>query len=107
MGERPLMIIYNVTMQIDPSVHDEWLQWMKNSHIPEVMNTGCFTEYRMLKVLGDEDKEEITYSLQYTCKSLNEFYDYEKNHAPKIRAEYNARYKDKVVSFRTLLEIVN
>ncbi|MGQ3086877.1 DUF4286 family protein, partial [Flavobacterium sp.] len=30
------MIIYNVTINIDDSVHDKWLTWMMEKHIPEV-----------------------------------------------------------------------
>jgi hypothetical protein len=101
------MIIYNVTVNIDDSVHDEWLHWMRNVHIPDVMNTGMFLESRMLKVLGDEESGGSTYSIQYTCKSMNEFRQYEEVFAPALRAEVNVKYKDKFVAFRTLLEVVS
>jgi hypothetical protein len=100
------MIIYNVTVNIDNTVHDEWLQWMKDVHIPDVMNTGMFTENRILKILGDEESGGTTYSIQYTCKSMNEFRQYEELFAPALRAEVNQKYKDKFVAFRTLLEVV-
>jgi hypothetical protein len=100
------MIIYNVTTQIDPGVHDEWMKWMKSHHIPAVMKTGCFIEYRMLKVLGEEAGGH-TYSIQYTCKAMNDYHEYEQRHAPALRAEYIEKYKDKFVNFRTLLEVVS
>ena len=31
------MIIYNVTISIDKEVENYWLDWMKNTHIPDVM----------------------------------------------------------------------
>lgn len=31
------MIIYNVTVNIEHNVHDEWLKFMKDEHIPDVM----------------------------------------------------------------------
>jgi len=101
------MIIYNVTVNIDHDVHDEWLKWMKETHIPDVMRTNLFTENRMLKVLGDEDSGGVTYSIQYTCKNMDEFKRYESEFAPTFRGEYNRRYKDKYVAFRTLLEVVD
>ena len=100
------MIIYNVTVNIDSSVHDEWLTWMMEVHVPDVMNTGMFTENKILRVLGDEDSGGATYSIQYTCKSMNEFRQYEELFAPALRSEVNERYKDKFVAFRTLLEVV-
>ncbi len=54
------MIIYNVTINIDESVHDEWLQWMQTKHIKDVLNTGCFTSARLVKVLVAKKLWQIT-----------------------------------------------
>ena len=100
------MIIYNVTVNIEDSVHNEWLEWMRNSHIPEVMRTGMFVESKILRLLGDDESGGSTYSFQYICESLEKFKQYEENYAPALRADVNSRYKEKFVSFRSLLEIV-
>ena len=99
------MIIYNVTINIEDSVHHEWLQWMREVHIPEVMQTNIFIENRIMKVLGD-DSEGNTYSIQYTCNSMDDYEKYKQEHAPELQAKHTERYKDKFVSFRTLLEII-
>ena len=101
------MIIYNVTTHIDHSVHEAWLTWMKEIHIPDVMKTAKFTSSRIFRVLGDEDSGGKTYSVQYTCNSMNEFLEYERNDAQALRIEHTAKFKDKVVSFRTLLKSVD
>ena len=49
------MILYNVTVSIDNSVHEDWLQWMRSIHIPQVMETGCFIESRISRVHGEEE----------------------------------------------------
>jgi hypothetical protein len=101
------MIIYNVTVNIDKSVHEEWLSWMKSSHIPDLMRTGLFLENRILRILGDEDSGGFTYSFQYTLESLDKYKQYEDIYAPTFRGEFNNKYKDKFVAFRTLLETVD
>jgi hypothetical protein len=100
------MIIYNVTINVEDSVHDEWLNWMKNEHIPEVMSTGLFVENRMLKVLDDVESGGQTYSIQYTCNSIGDYDRYRENHAAGLQAKTAAKYQDKFVAFRTLLEII-
>ena len=45
------MIIYNVTVSIDQSIHEDWLQWMKEIHIPEVMETGFFLENKVCRLM--------------------------------------------------------
>ena len=49
------MVIYNVTLSIDTSVSSEWLAWMRQTHIVEIMKTGCFMECRLSKVHGEEE----------------------------------------------------
>ena len=96
------MIIYNVTINIENDVKDEWVKWMKTIHIPEVMNTGCFVEYKICKVLVDEE-QGTTYSVQYTSKTMQE---YERQHAPRFQKAMADKYGNKLVAFRTLLEVL-
>jgi hypothetical protein len=100
------MIVYNVTVNIDESVHDEWLDWMKQVHIPNVLRTGMFTDNRFLKVLVEEEMGGITYAIQYTCDSLEKFRQYEEQFAAALRAEVDEKYNGKFVAFRTLLQYV-
>ncbi|MBL7891825.1 MAG: DUF4286 family protein [Bacteroidia bacterium] len=99
------MIIYNVTLNIDDDIHDEWLKWMKEKHIPDVMRTGLFLENRMLKLLMDEPQGK-TYSMQYTLNNMADLEEYRAKHAPRLQKELIERYADKFVAFRTVLEVV-
>ena len=51
------MILYNVTINIDATIQKEWLIWMKEIHIPKVMETGCFTENKVCRILAEEDSQ--------------------------------------------------
>jgi hypothetical protein len=99
------MYIYNVTINVDDQIHNEWLTWMKEVHIPDVMRTGCFVEQRMLKVLHVED-EGTTYSIQYTFLDMRDMDEYRANHAPRLQKEVHDKFKDHFAAFRTILEIV-
>jgi hypothetical protein len=100
------MIVYNVTTNIEDSVHLDWLHWMKTAHIPDVMRTGMFTEFRFLKVLSDDEGGGHTYSVQYTCESLEKCQQYIDIYAPALRADAINRYGEKFLAFRTMLEVV-
>ncbi len=99
------MIIYNVTVKVDHEVHDDWLNWMQQVHIPEVMGTGKFVEHQIAKVLVD-DQDGITYAIQYKCASMQDLEAYQSDHAPALQRDHAERYKDKFVAFRTLLELI-
>lgn len=99
------MIIYNVTINIEDDVREEWVEWMKNVHIPDVMNTGKFVEHRFCKVLVEEESGS-TYSIQYLCESIDKLQEYQDNHAAELQQEHTEKYRNKFVAFRTLLEMV-
>ena len=97
------MIVYNVTVSIESSIAEDWLKWMKDVHIPDVMETGKFTGQNLFKLISEEE-EQNTYSIQYSCDNIDDYNDYAENYAPKLQAEHNERYKDKYVAFRSILE---
>ena len=99
------MIIYNVTVNIENDVKEEWLKWMKEKHIPDVMATGYFLENKICKVLVDEE-QGTTFSIQYTCRNMNDLEEYQKIHAPGLQKEHTDKYANKFVAFRTLLEVL-
>ncbi len=99
------MIIYNVTVNIENDVREEWLQWMKETHIPDVMATGYFLENKICKVLVDEE-QGTTYSIQYTCRNMADYQEYQTTHAPQLQKAVKDKYADKFVAFRTLLEVL-
>lgn len=100
------MYIYNVTINIDESVHDEWLVWIEN-HIPEVLATGKFISAKMTQVLVEEEMGGVTYSIQYTAKTREDLDDYYNNYADKLRSDGLSRFADKMVAFRTELKVIN
>ena len=100
------MLLYNVTVIIEDAAADEWLQWMQEIHIPEVMATGKFVSNRLLKVL-DSPNEGVTYCTQYIAENIGEYNDYQQNYAPKLQAALQSKFENKLVAFRTLMEFVD
>ena len=99
------MIIYNVTCSVDPSVSEDWLQWIKDVHIPDVMECGIFKKAQINKVLSEKERG-ITYAIQYSCETMKDLHHYQVNFAPQLQKKHIKKYGDKVVAFRTLLEVV-
>lgn len=98
------MLIYNVTVGVDKQVEQDWLLWMREVHIPEVMNTKMFVSYKMYKILSKEDEGSTSYAIQYTAKSLKEVDLYLEKYAPALRDDVKKKFGDHQASFRTLLE---
>ncbi|NQX85819.1 MAG: DUF4286 family protein [Flavobacteriaceae bacterium] len=97
-------IIYNVTVNVDDSIHEEWLEWIKQ-HIPEVLATGKFEGATFSKVLVEEDMGGQTYSIQYKSYSRAALEAYYKEDAERLRSDGMKQFADKMLAFRTELEI--
>lgn len=99
------MFVYNVTVNVDEDIHEDWLKWMKAIHIPEVMQTDCFVENRMFRILETEEPG-FTYSIQYDYKNVEDYNRYKTIFAPDLQKKHSERYRDKFIAFRTLLQKV-
>ena len=99
------MYIYNVTINIDESVHKEWLNWME-THILDVLNTGKFLSAKLTEVLVDEEMGGKTYSVQYTANTREDLDNYYQFDANKLQKN-GAKFADKMVFFRTELKVIN
>ena len=98
------MIVYNVTIKIQNSVREEWVRYMQQQHIPDVLNTGCFTAYRFHHLLEQDDAEDTTYVIQYIAHDIETYFRYRDTYAPGLQADVAKHFGDKFVSFRTLME---
>lgn len=101
------MIIYNVTINIHESVHDQWMTWMQEKHINDVLATGKFSSARMVKVLIEEELGGVTYSIQYITENKETLQRYYDEDAPRLREEALALFGDKMLAFRTELELIS
>jgi len=100
------MIIYNITINVDESIHEDWVNWMQEIHVPEVLATGKFTKALMSEVLVKEDLGGVTYSIQYTCKSSELLLKYYQEDAQRLRDAVVKKFGDKFGVFRTEMKIV-
>ena len=100
------MILYNVTVSIDKQVHEEWLNWMKEIHIPEVLETGMFFDNKICRIHAEEEGG-LSYSIQYLAKNWDDYNRYQNEFAPSLQQKHTERYAGKFAAFRTILEVVH
>jgi len=99
------MIIYNVTTIIEENIHEEYLNFMHETHMPEVMATGKFASCQLLR-LTDPVNEGITYCAQYITDSAIKLADYRENFSPRLQENIKQKFGNQLVSFRSVLESV-
>jgi len=66
----------------DPSVADEWLAWLRDGHIAEVLAAGARSA-QIVRIDGEQSSLEV----RYEFASREDFAAYERDHAPRLRAD--------------------
>ena len=75
------MIIYNVTANIEDSIHDEWLVVDQTTHSKSTGNR-IFLKATFTKVLVEESMGGLTYSIQYLAHSKEALESYTNSMQP-------------------------
>jgi len=100
------MIIYNVTIKANNEIANDWVRWMREEHMPELMQTGLFIESRLHRLLEQDESEGVTYIAQYYCNSLQEYNKYISEHSQIMREKGIQRFGGKFAAFRTIMEVL-
>jgi hypothetical protein len=100
-------IIYNVTIKVEAAIAEPWLQWLQEEHIPEIMQTGCFTETRVVRLLEVDDSEGPTYAIQYSAGSKADYNRYIAMHASLMRQKSYEKWGDRFIAFRSVMQVVS
>ena len=91
------MIIFNTTYHADNARKDEFIDWLKESYIPTVVEHGLLREPQLTRIFADNEDEGTSLSLERWHEECGE----------ALLAEMQKRFGDQVLGFSTLLEVID
>ena len=95
-----IMILYQVKINIDPTVEKEWFHWMKTVHVPDLIATGLVATF---DIWSPTDSDSPIYYFHYYFHTQEDLDNYQKNHAPKLKADVLERYPSQFTAERMIL----
>ncbi|MEO6404690.1 MAG: DUF4286 family protein [Ferruginibacter sp.] len=101
------MIVYNVTIKVDASIAADWIKWLRDDHIPAIINTGCFSNANVMRLLEVDDFEGPTYAVQYLTEDFSRYQLYIDKYAAVMRQMSFDKWGNKFIAFRSVMEVVN
>ena len=102
INRRSTRILYNVTVSLEAAIYPEWLAFMREDHIPKIFSTGCFSGYKICRIV-DQSEENYSVAVQYFAVDADKFQIYTTQYAPELQKEYNTRFGSSAPAFRTIL----
>jgi len=100
------MVIYNITTMVDKNVAPAWLTWVKEEFIKWVMDTGCFLDFKIVRLLETDETEGLTYAVQFTAISKREYNRYIENYSVTIQEQSAQKWGGAAISFRSVMQVV-
>lgn len=100
------MVIYNVTVQVEHAIAKEWLQWLREEHIPQILATGCFTHQQVVRLLETDETDGPTYAVQYYAPDHAHYQTYIDEHAAQFRKASTDKWGARFIAFRSAMEVV-
>ena len=100
------MLIYNITIKVSNSIAGEWLKWQREEHIPEIMCTGLFDQYKFFRLLEQDDTEGPTFVFQFHTSDRKNYDRYINEYAPGLRKKALKKWGEGFIAFRTIMQVV-
>jgi hypothetical protein len=82
------MIAYEVTVDVEEGLIDDYMDFMRSRHIPQILATGCFSHAEF------DRASETRFRQRYLADSLAELEQYLERHAPGLREDYEQRFPE-------------
>jgi hypothetical protein len=101
------MLIFNTTFLVSDRFHGAWLKWSREFLIPFMLESGEFTQPQVAKVLGAEDQEGTSFSVQFHIVDMDALVSWNAEYATMFQAEVSERFGQEVLFFSTILELIN
>lgn len=99
------MVLYSVSVNIKKDIEQDWLDWMSNHHIAEVMRTGYFNNCKVYRTrLPAPEKDEAGYTIIYECESFDNYLAYSENEVSRLQKEHSDKFPGQFSASRMVLE---
>ena len=101
------MLIYNTTYHVEEGEDKNFLIWMQEHYLPEVEKTRNIVCSAYMPVyLSHIEEGSICYSVQFEVENSAKLHRWHQEQGVKLNEELLNIFKDKVIGFPTLMEVI-
>lgn len=100
-------VIYEVNLDLDAAIRDDYVAWLL-PHMREIRALPGFIDARLFEV--DEPAAEggrVSLSVHYSLSSESALETYLREHAPRLRADGEARFGGRFRASRRILRLID
>ncbi len=100
------MLIYNTTYHVETNDARNFIIWLNECYIPAAEASGDLKNPRILRVLSHKEQDSECFSLQWEVADSAVLHRWLVAEGTRLDAEMKKIFKDKVIGFSTLMEVI-
>ena len=100
------MIVYNITCKVRWNILEAWLEWQLAEQIPATLATGLLDDYRIYRLLEQDEEEGPTFVIQFLTSSRERYDKFNTEFQSVLQEAGWKKWGDSFIAFRTLMESV-
>lgn len=100
------MLIFNTTFLVSDRIHGIWLKWVREQHIPFMLESGMLTAPQVAKVISAEDQEGTSYSVQFCVADMQTLENWHIKYSKIFEQLFAAKFGSEGMFFASVLEII-
>jgi hypothetical protein len=101
------MLIFNTTYKVSSSISNSWLEWIQLHHIPFMLADKQFSRPQIAKIVGSEDEQGVSYSVQFDIADMPTLMNWHKQNATQFQQNFQKAFGNDVQFFSTVLEVID
>lgn len=100
------MLIYNTTYQVELAEARNLVIWLSECYIPQVEENGKLSRPRLTQIISHQEADSECFSLQWEVEDTATLHRWHTEQGMKLNEELMKIFRDKVVGFPTLMEVI-
>lgn len=101
------MYTINITTMVDHDILADWLLWQRDVHIPALMETKCFQDYRFQQLIGQDEEDGKIFVLQLITASKENYELFQEKFEDDLKNLSFEKWGEKCFEFRSLLQNID
>ena len=100
------MFIYNTTYHVGTDDARNFVIWLNECYLPRVEEQGMLRSPRLSRILSHQEEGSECFSLQFEVESTAVLHRWHTLQGASLNDELMRTFKDKVVGFPTIMEVI-
>ena len=100
------MLIFNTTYLVSDDVHESWLEWIREQHIPFMLDSTYFSQPQVARVITSAKQDGTSFSVQFHIQDMHTLKLWNKEYNSLFQENCSKQFGTEVIFFTTVLELI-